>query len=76
VEEIQSAMGIERSEFPELEDIDEGYQELTDEEIQAKREEKGEWRSNLNFGTNEEKSGLDKQLLKEEQEAEDDWWFN
>jgi hypothetical protein len=89
IRNIQSAMGIEKSEFPELEGMDdeESEEELTDEEVQAKREEEkesggGEW--NINFGTSEERSELyteewseeDKQLLKEERESEDDWWFN
>jgi hypothetical protein len=86
IRNIQFAMGIEKSEFPELEGMDDEDQELTDEEIQLKREEKegGEW--DLNSGTSEEKSELyteewseeDKQLRREEREAEeenDDWWF-
>jgi hypothetical protein len=88
IRNIQSAMGIEKSEFPELEEMDdeESEEELTDEEIQLKREEKeesgGEW--NINFGISEEKSEEDewseedKHLHKEEREAEeenDDWWF-
>ena len=49
-----------------------------------RREEKEEsgGDSNLNFGTNEEGSEYtvqwseqDKQLRREEREAEDDWWF-
>lgn len=81
---IQTALGIERSDFPELEgmNIDE---EL--EELQAKREEKeesgggggGEWNLNLNSGSEpytEEWTEEDKQLLKEEREGEDDWWFS
>ena len=54
IRNIQSAMGIEKSEFPELEGMDDEDQELTDEEIQLKREEKegGEW--DLNSGTSEE----------------------
>jgi hypothetical protein len=66
--------------------MDDEDQELTDEEIQLKREEKeesgGEWE--LNFGTSEKRSELyteewseeDKQLRREEREAEeenDDW---
>jgi len=45
IRKIQSAMGIEKSNFQELE----GDQGLTDEEIEAKREEQ-----DLNFGTNSE----------------------
>ena len=81
---IQSAMGIEKSQFPELEGMndEESEEELTDEEIQLRREEKeesgGEW--NLNFGTSEKRSELyteewseeDKQLRREEREAEEE----
>jgi hypothetical protein len=90
INRIQSATGIEKSQFPELEGMndEESEEELTDEEIQLRREEKeesgGEW--NLNFGTSEKRSELyteewseeDKQLRREEREAEeenDDWWF-
>lgn len=84
INRLQSAMGIKKSEFPELEGMDDEDQELTDEEIQLKREEKedsgGEWEPDLNSGTSEpyteEWSEEDKQLLREEQESEDDWWFN
>lgn len=84
IRNIQSAMGIEKSEFPELEGMDDEDQELTDEEIQLKREEKEEsgreWELDLNSWTSEpytdEWSEEDKQLQKEEREAEeenDDW---
>jgi hypothetical protein len=87
INRIQSAMGIEKSQFPELEGMndEESEEELTDEEIQLRREEKeessGEW--NLNFGTSEKRSELyteewseeDKQLHSEEKAEEDDWWF-
>lgn len=80
INQIQKAMGIEKSEFPELEGM-----ESTDEEIELRREEReesgGDW--NLNFGTTEEGSEYteqwseqDKQLRREEREAEDDWWFS
>jgi hypothetical protein len=83
-------MGIERSQFPELEGMnDDEDQELTDEELELKKEEEENsvvWEPSLNFGTSEgselyteEWSEEDKQLLKEEREAEeenDDWWFN
>jgi hypothetical protein len=91
IRNIQSAMGIEKSTFPELEGMEDDNEEsevdqnqgLTDEELEAQKEEQqengGEW--NLNSGTSEESesdewSKLDKQLLKEEIEAEqenDDW---
>jgi hypothetical protein len=88
INRLQSAMGLEKSQFPELDGMDDSEeeserdQELTYEEIQAKKEEEaeesggsGEWGSNLD-GTNEEVSELDIQLLKEEKEAEDDWWVS
>ena len=91
IRHIQGSLGIEKSEFPELEgmDIDED-QELTDEELELKQEEEesnGVREPSLNFGTSEKRSELyteewseeDKQLLKEEREAEeenDGWWFN
>jgi hypothetical protein len=81
INRIKSAMGLEKSNFPELEGMDDEDQELTDEEIQLKREEKEE--NGGDFGTSEEESEFteewseeDKQLLKEEREAEDDWWFS
>jgi hypothetical protein len=88
INQIQKAMGIEKSEFPELEGMDTGDEESTDEEIELRREEREEsgGDGNLNFGTNEvgseytdEWSEQDKQLLREEREAEqenDDWWFS
>ncbi|MGA9153877.1 MAG: hypothetical protein WBZ36_25130 [Candidatus Nitrosopolaris sp.] len=79
IRNIQSAMGIERSNFPELEGMDDEDQELKMEE---EEESGGEWE--LNSGTSEkselyteEWSEEDKRLLKEEREAEkenDDWW--
>ncbi len=59
--------------------------ETDDEETSEEetREEKEVGDSNLNFGTNEEGSEYteqwseqDKQLRREEREAEDDWWFS
>ena len=82
IRNLQGSLGIERSHFPELEGMDDDEdQELTDEELQLKREEQEsgaawEWESTLNPGTSEEWSELDKQLLKEEREDEDDWWFS
>ena len=85
INQIQKAMGIEKSEFPELEGMETDDEESTDEEIELRREEReesgGDW--SLNFGTNEETSEYtdewseqDKQLLREEREGEDDWWFS
>jgi hypothetical protein len=79
-------MGLERSNFEELEgmnDEESSEEELTDEEIQLKREEKeesgGEWE--LNSGTSEKRTEFtdewseeDKQLQREERSEEDDWW--
>ena len=47
IRSIQSALGIERSEFPELEGMgmdDEGEETMTDEEIQLRREENEKWK--------------------------------
>jgi hypothetical protein len=71
ITEIQRAMGLEESIFPELENIHEANQ-LTEEEEEnnggfgtyAVEEETSEW------------SELDKKLLKEEKEDEDSWWFS
>jgi hypothetical protein len=73
IRNIQTQMGIEKSDFPELEGME------TDDE-----ESGGDW--SLNFGTSEETSEYtdewseqDKQLRREEREAEqenDDWWFS
>src|SRR5215471_16292440 len=78
---IQKAMGIQKSEFPELEGM-ELDEELTEEEIQLKREER-EDAGNSGFEKpeefTEEWSEEDKQLRREEREAEeenDDWWFS
>jgi hypothetical protein len=81
---IQSALGIERSQFPGLEGMDVEFEEmdsgeLNADELQALREERAEsgGNHNLNSGTTElytdEWSEEDKQLLKEERESEDDW---
>jgi len=46
IRSIQSALGIEKSEFPELEGIGTSDGEMTDEEIQLRREEQedaGDW---------------------------------
>jgi hypothetical protein len=88
INQIQKAMGIEKSEFPELEGMETDDEESTDEEIELRREEReesgGDW--SLNFGTSKETSEYtdewseqDKQLRREEREAEqenDDWWFS
>jgi len=77
---IQKAMGIQKSEFPELEGM-EMDEELTEEEIQLKREEReeaGDWGFEKPEEFTEEWSEEDKQLRREEREAEkenDDWWF-
>jgi hypothetical protein len=86
IRNIQSAMGIEKSNFQELEWMEEeseeeiGNEELTTDEIAAKREEEKESGGDLNSGTSqetsEEWSSEDQELLKEEQEANDDWWFS
>lgn len=54
-------LGIERSQFPELEGMnDDEDQELTDEELELKKEEEeessGVWEPSLNFGTSEKRS--------------------
>ena len=72
IRNLQGSLGIERSHFPELEGMMMDDEE-NDEELQLKREEQQEeW--NLNLGT-DEWSEEDKQLLKEELEAEkeNDW---
>ncbi|MGC2570459.1 MAG: hypothetical protein WA364_03030 [Candidatus Nitrosopolaris sp.] len=69
IRNLQGSLGIKRSHFPEIEGMDD------DEENILKSEEDEE-----NFGTNEPYcSEEDKQLLKEELEAQkenDDWWFS
>ena len=40
---IQKAMGIEKSEFPELEEMETSDGEMNDEEIQLRREDAGDW---------------------------------
>jgi hypothetical protein len=88
INQIQKAMGIEKSEFPELEGMETHNEKSPDEEIELRREEReesgGDWR--LNFGTSEETSEFtdewseqDKQLRREEREAEqenDNWRFS
>jgi hypothetical protein len=51
-------MGIEKSDFPELEGMETDDDETSEEETELRREEKEEsgGDSNLNFGTNEEAS--------------------
>ena|SRR5215469_8916254 len=77
---IQKAMGIEKSEFPEVEGMEASDEEMTDQEIQLKREERedaGDWRfEKPEEFYMDEWSEEDKQLRREEQEAEEDWWFS
>ena len=76
---IQKAMGIEKSEFPELEGMETSDEEMTDEEIQLKKEERedaGDWGFEKPEEFTEEWSEEDKQLHREEREAEEDWWFS
>jgi hypothetical protein len=72
ITQIQKAMGLEESQFPELE----GMQVEEEANQPTEEEESG-------FGTSEETSEYtdewseqDKQLPREEREAEDDWWFS
>jgi hypothetical protein len=62
---IQDAMGIKKSEFPELEGLND--EELTKEEIQLRKEEEeeGEWDSNL-----------DLEQSTDQEDEEDDGWIN
>ena len=73
---IQKAMGIEKSEFPELEGVETSDEEMTDEEIQLKREERedaGDWGfEKPEKSYTDEWSEEDKQLRREELEAEED----
>jgi hypothetical protein len=75
INRLQSAMGLELSQFEELESM--GYDDYGDQQ-----ESEEEWNLNFLNGTNSEEpytgewSPLDKILLKEEIEAEkenDDW---
>jgi hypothetical protein len=81
IRNIQTQMGIEKSDFLELEGTETDDEETSEGETELRREEKEEsgGDSNLNFATNEEGSEQwskqDKQLRREEREAEDDWWF-
>ena len=68
---MQSAVGIEKSEFPELEGIGTSDGEMTDEEIQLRREEQedaGDWEFEKPEESYTEWSGQDKQLRREERE--------
>lgn len=80
INHIQDALGLSLTEFYEYSGIYQSQEEesnedqdLTVEEVQAQREEKAEsdgvW--NLNPGTSEECSELDRKLLREELEAEE-----
>jgi len=78
IRNIQTQMGIEKCDFPELEGVETDDEETSEEKTELRREEKEEsgGDSNLNFGTNEEWSEYteqwseqDKQLRKE-REAE------
>ena len=74
---IQKAMGIPKSEFPELEGM-EMDEELTEEEIQLKREERedaGDWGfEKPEESYTDEWSEEDKQLRREEIAEGDDWF--
>jgi len=75
---IQKAMGIEKSEFPELEGMETSDEEMTDEEIQLKREERedaGDWGfEKPEESYTDEWSEEDKQLRREEIAEGDDWF--
>src|SRR5215471_5703577 len=75
---IQKAMGIEKSEFPELEGSETSDEEMTDEEIQLKREERedaGDWGfEKPEESYTDEWSEEDKQLRREEIAEGDDWF--
>ena len=75
---IQKAMGIEKSEFPELEGMETNDEEMTDEEIQLKREERedaGDWGfEKPEESYTDEWSEEDKQLRREEIAEGDDWF--
>lgn len=77
IRNIQTQMGIEKCDFPELEGMETDDEETSEEETELRREEKEEsgGDSNLNFATNEEGSEYteqwseqDKQLRREERE--------
>jgi hypothetical protein len=60
INRLESAMGLEKAQFPELEGMgydEESGEELTDEELSAQREEQeengGEWDLNINSDTSE-----------------------
>jgi hypothetical protein len=89
IRNIQTALGIEKTHFEELEgmiDDEESEEGLSVEEVELQREEKeengGDW--NLHFDyrerskpTTDEWSSEDKQLLQEEiaeEQENDDWW--
>ena len=78
INQIQKAMGIEKSEFPELDGMETDDEESTDEEIESRREEREESGGDPEEGSEytEQWSEQDKQLRREEREAEDDWWFS
>ncbi len=90
INRIQSSMGIEMSQFPELEGLNdfEEYQDrdqdlgkrMTDEEIQLKREEM-EDSDNLSWGEKPEKTfsedwSEEDEKLRQEEIAEGDDWFD
>ena len=87
INQIQKAMGIEISQFPELAGMSDEESEEIRGEVQLRKEEEkeaeqeNEW--NISFGTNEESSELtdewseEEELRKEERQerqAEEDWW--
>jgi hypothetical protein len=81
INQIQKAMGIEKSEFPELQGMETDDEELTHEEIQLKREEieaEAEGDTSEVEPYPEEWSELDEQLRREEIEDEqenENWWL-
>ncbi|MGC2574708.1 MAG: hypothetical protein WA364_24605 [Candidatus Nitrosopolaris sp.] len=85
IRNIQTQMGIEKFDFPELEGMETDDEETSEEETELRREEKEEsgGDSNLNFGTNDglniQSSGasrINNYVERREREAEDDWWFS
>ena len=67
--------------FRGVEGMDDEEEALSAEEAKLQREEQEEGEWNISIGTSPESytdewSPLDKQLKREEQEANDDWWFS
>jgi hypothetical protein len=81
IRNIQRSMGIQETFFEELEGMDDEEEALSAEEAKLQREEQEEGEWNISIGTSPESytdewSPLDKQLKREEEEANDDWWFS